>query len=72
MLPGNQNDMTVGSFNWQSGPLGNFYLPPNSPLINANNLPYDPSTCRGMPDLLRPIDARGEKLKGRTLRWDGR
>jgi hypothetical protein len=40
-LPGDQNDVTVGSFNWQSGPLGNFYLPIGSPLIKAGAEPAD-------------------------------
>ena len=35
-LPSDQDDVTVGSFNWQSGPLGNYYLPAGSLLINAD------------------------------------
>lgn len=37
-LPNDANDVFVsGGFNWQSGPLGNFYLPPDSPLINTGD-----------------------------------
>jgi hypothetical protein len=36
---GNPNDLTVDDFNWQSGPLGNFYLPSDSTLINAGSAP---------------------------------
>lgn len=36
-LHGDQHDVFVsGGFNWQSGPLGNFYLPAGSPLTDAN------------------------------------
>jgi len=31
------HDLTVTNYNWQSGALGNFYLPPNSALIDAGN-----------------------------------
>jgi hypothetical protein len=38
-----KNDVFVtGGFNWQSGPLGNYYLPAGSPLIDANNQSGDP------------------------------
>jgi hypothetical protein len=35
------NDVRGVSFNWQSGPLGNFYLPANSPLIDAGSCTAD-------------------------------
>jgi hypothetical protein len=31
-------DILTNGFNWQSGSLGNFYLPTNSPLINAGSV----------------------------------
>jgi Bacterial Ig domain len=42
-LPNDQNDVAVSGFNWQPGPLGNFYLPPGSPLVDANNQAGDPT-----------------------------
>jgi hypothetical protein len=35
------NDVMVGGFNWQSSWLGNFYLPPDSILIDAGNTTAD-------------------------------
>jgi len=35
------NDVRGVSFNWQSGPLGNFYLPATSPLIDAGSCTAD-------------------------------
>ncbi|HEV2693372.1 MAG TPA: LamG-like jellyroll fold domain-containing protein, partial [Verrucomicrobiae bacterium] len=35
------HELTVTNFNWQSSWLGNYYLPPNSPLINAGNTNAD-------------------------------
>ena len=36
---GGTHDVPVsGSFNWQTGPLGNFYLPTNSTLINTGSV----------------------------------
>ena len=34
-LPAQGGNVIVGDFNWQTGLLGNYYLPPGSPLINA-------------------------------------
>ena len=35
-LPGEENDLSAQTnFNWQIGPLGNYYLPSNSPLRGA-------------------------------------
>jgi len=42
-LPGDIYDVTVSSFNWQTGPLGNFYLPNGSPLVHASNQAGDPT-----------------------------
>ncbi len=36
--PTGANDVIVTNFNWQSGPLGNYYLPTNSPLINTGSV----------------------------------
>jgi hypothetical protein len=36
--PTGSNDVLVASFNWQSGPLGNFYLPTNSTLVNTGSV----------------------------------
>jgi hypothetical protein len=33
--------IAFGGFNWQAGPLGNYYLPPNSPLIDAGSTTAD-------------------------------
>ncbi len=38
---GGAHNVRVVNFNWQSGPLGNFYLPPNSPLIDAGSRTAD-------------------------------
>jgi hypothetical protein len=40
LLPiGGTNNVTVtNTFNWQSGLLGNYYLPSDSPLINAGDV----------------------------------
>jgi len=38
-LPGDSSDTTVSSFNWQTGPLGAYYLPTSSALIGAGNEP---------------------------------
>jgi hypothetical protein len=35
-VPG-PTDQLVGGFNWESGPLGNFYQPSNSPTVNAGS-----------------------------------
>ena len=35
--PPGANDVLVGSFNWQTGPLGGYYLPAGSALINAGS-----------------------------------
>jgi hypothetical protein len=37
LAPGGQTDQIVGSFNFQSGPLGEHYLPAGSDLINAGS-----------------------------------
>jgi hypothetical protein len=38
LIPNGTHDVIVtNSFNWQSGPLGNFYLPTNSTLINVGS-----------------------------------
>ncbi|HTQ51007.1 MAG TPA: Ig-like domain-containing protein [Candidatus Acidoferrales bacterium] len=37
-LPGEENDLSAQTnFNWQTGFMGNYYLPPGSPLIDAGN-----------------------------------
>lgn len=36
--PQGANDVVVNSFNWQTGWLGNYYLPTNSPLINTGSI----------------------------------
>jgi hypothetical protein len=35
--PTNLHDVLVTNFNWQTGPLGSFYVPTNSPLIHAGS-----------------------------------
>ena len=41
-LPGDQVDVFVSDgFNWQSGPLGNFYLPPHGPATQDGRLLID-------------------------------
>lgn len=35
------HDLTVTNYNWQSSQFGNFYLPTNSPLINAGSTTAD-------------------------------
>jgi hypothetical protein len=35
------HDLTVTNFNWEAGPLGDFYLSTNSPLINAGSVTAD-------------------------------
>lgn len=40
-LPGPNNVYPTGGFNWQNSWFGNFYLPTNSPLINAGDRTAD-------------------------------
>jgi hypothetical protein len=35
------HDILVTNFNWKAGPLGNFYLPTNSPLMNTGSVTAD-------------------------------
>lgn len=37
-LPGGTRNIVVANFNWQTSWFGNYYLPPNSPLINVGDV----------------------------------
>jgi hypothetical protein len=40
-FPFSNHDVVVANFNWQSSWFGNYYLPPNSPLINRGSTTAD-------------------------------
>lgn len=60
--PGTHDVSVPNGFNWQSGPLGNFYLPINSPLIDAGNVTADRV---GLYEYTTRISANS--MEGRTL-----
>jgi hypothetical protein len=39
--PTGANDILITNFNWQASWLGNYYLPTNSPLLNAGGVTAD-------------------------------